>query len=311
VQVDKPQSPVDPDVSVVVATHGGRDSLTTAVRSILAQSYPGSLECVVIFDQEDPYDVGVEPGDGRSLRLLKNNGTPGAAGARNYGVSMSQGAFVSFCDDDDEWLEDKTTKQVRALQASSGGKVATCGIRIVHGGREFERVPMDDQVTSGDLLGSRSMGVHLSTFFMPREVFTSEVGPFDEAIPGSYGEDYDWLLRAVQLGSLVAVREPLVVVKWGSSRFSDRWATIIAGVTYLLEKHPELQQGPNNVARMYGRLAFAHAALGQRHSAWLWAGRALKSDRRQLRAYLAVLVSTRLIPAGTVVATLNRFGKGI
>jgi glycosyltransferase involved in cell wall biosynthesis len=301
----------DPGVSVIVATHDGRDSLTTAVRSILHQSYAGFLECVVIFDQEAPYEIDAEAGDGRSLRLLRNQGTEGAAGARNYGVSMSRGALVGFCDDDDEWLPAKTAKQVRALQGSRAERVATCGIKVIHEGREFNKVPMNDYVTAADLLDSRSMGVHLSTLLMPREVFTTEVGPFDEGIPGSYGEDYDWLLRAVRLGSLRSVREPLVVVKWGSSRFSDRWATIIAGVTYLLEKHPELQQGPRNLARMYGRLAFAHAALGQRGSAWLWAGRALKSDRRQLRAYLALLVSIRIVPARTVVATLNRFGKGI
>jgi hypothetical protein len=302
----------EPEVSVVIATHGGRDSLPRAVRSILQQTYPGSLECVVIFDQEEPHDIPVEEPLGRNLLLLKNEGTPGAAGARNYGASVSRGAFLGFCDDDDEWFPDKTTKQVDVLSASHRAvNVATCGIKISHDDHEFERGPMGDQITAQDLLGSRSMGVHLSTLLMTRDAFTTTVGPFDEEIPGSYGEDYDWLLRAVQLAPLSVVDEPLVLVKWGASRFSDRWATIIGGVTYLLEKHPELQLAPRNVSRMQGRVAFAHAALGQRRAAWLWARRALKSDCRQPRAYLAMAVSVKLVPARTVVELLNRLGKGI
>ncbi len=300
-----------PAVSVVIATHDGRGSLTNAIRSILEQRYEGPLECVVVFDQEDPYEIDIDIQEGRILRLLANKGTPGAAGARNFGASVCSGAWLGFCDDDDEWLPDKTDLQLRAMRDSDGLRVATCGIQIWHDGREFSPVLPSDQITAEDLLGSRSMAVHLSSLFMERNVFTASVGGFDEAIPGSYGEDYDWLLRAVQLGPLRAIRRPLVRVRWGSSRFADRWATIIAGVTYLLDKHPELQQAPRNVARMQGRVAFAHAALHHRRQAWSWAGRALKSDRRQLRAYLAILVSVHLIPAPVVVRVLNRLGKGI
>jgi glycosyltransferase involved in cell wall biosynthesis len=300
-----------PSVSVVIATHHGQESLKSAVRSILEQRYEGPLECIVVFDQEAPYELGIDVPQGRTLRPLINDGTPGAAGARNFGAAASLGTWLGFCDDDDEWMPEKTGRQLQALEDAEGLSVATCGIQISHDGREFSRVPSSDLITARDLLGSRSMGVHLSTLFMDRNVFMSSVGGFDEAAPGSYGEDYDWLLRAVRLGPLKAVCEPLVRVRWGSSRFADRWATIIAGVTYLLDKHPELQQAPRNVARMYGRLAFAHAALHHRRAAWSWAGRALKSDRRQLRAYLAILVAVQLVPAPVVVRALNRFGKGI
>jgi glycosyltransferase involved in cell wall biosynthesis len=298
-------------VSVVIATHEGRESLNGAVLSILRQRYKGPLECIVVFDQETPYAIDVDVPEGRTLRSLGNAGTAGAAGARNFGATASSGSWLGFCDDDDEWLPEKTDRQLQALEDSDGLEVATCGIQISHDGRQYSRIPSADRITAEDLLGSRSMGVHLSTLFMKRSVFTAGVGGFDEGTPGSYGEDYDWLLRAVRLGPLVAVPEPLVRVTWGSSRFADRWATIIAGVTYLLNKHPELQQAPRNVARMYGRLAFAHAALHHRRAAWSWAGRALKSDRRQLRAYLAMLVAVQLVPAPVVVRALNRFGKGI
>ena len=48
-----------------------------------------------------------------------------------------------------------------------------------------------------------------------------------------------------------------------SSFFADRWRTIISALTYLVDKHRELQQEPSGLARIYGQIAFAHAALGR------------------------------------------------
>jgi hypothetical protein len=108
------------------------------------------------------------------------------------------------------------------------------------------------------------------------------------------------------------VREPLVVVHWHqSSFFADRWRTIIAALTYLVDKHHELQQEPAGLARIYGQIAFAHAALGERRDARRWARRTLSLDRRERRAYLALAVSLRLIKARTVVRLAHVAGKGV
>ena len=56
---------------------------------MLHQSYPGDLECVVVFDQSKPADVHVDVPQGRRLRVLANARTPGLAGARNTGMAGS------------------------------------------------------------------------------------------------------------------------------------------------------------------------------------------------------------------------------
>ena len=96
-----------PSVSAVVATRNRPDLLERAVRNIISQSYPGKLECVVVFDQSEPVAVPVHVTAGRQLRLVANSGTPGLAGARNTGIAVSDGALVAFCDDDDGWDTDK------------------------------------------------------------------------------------------------------------------------------------------------------------------------------------------------------------
>ena len=65
------------------------------------------------------------------------------------------------------------------------------------------------------------------TILVTREAIQGPIGLVDEHIPGSYAEDYDWILRAALAGPIAVVEEPLVRVRWGQSLFSSRWQTII------------------------------------------------------------------------------------
>ena len=111
---------------------------------------------------------------------------------------------------------------------------------------------------------------------------------------------------------MLAVPEPLAVIHWHqSSFFADRWRTIISALTYLVDKHRDLQQEPRGLARIYGQIAFAHAALGERGPARRWARRTLSLNRRERRAYLALAISLGLISAKTVTRLAHVAGKGI
>src|SRR4051812_37531512 len=139
------------------------------------------------------------------------------------------------------------------------------------------------------------MEAHPSTVVVRREAFFDRIGPVDEEIPGSYGEDYDWMLRAAAAGPIAVVPEPLVTVLWGqTSHFTRKWRMISDALQYLLAKHPGFADDPAGLARVQGQIAFAHAALGERSTARAWAARALRLSWRERRAYLALLVSLRL-----------------
>jgi GT2 family glycosyltransferase len=137
------------------------------------------------------------------------------------------------------------------------------------------------------------------------------IGLFDEDIPYGYGEDYEWHLRAAGLAPLVAVRRPLVRVRWGHSYFGQNWQAIIDGIRYRIDRLPELERFPANLARLYGRLAFAYAASGHRAEARRWARRALTTDWRQPRGYLAMLVSYGIVKPETLVRMAHAAGRGM
>jgi glycosyltransferase involved in cell wall biosynthesis len=307
-----PAEAARPPVSVVVPTRDRPELLRRAVAAILGQTYQGTVECVVVFDQSEPSLSWGDPGPARRLVLVRNRRTPGLAGARNTGALAATGELVAFCDDDDEWLPDKLERQVAELAARPDAAVATTGIVVRYGDRSTTRLAPTGEVTHAQLLRSRLTELHPSTVLVRRARLLDGIGLVDERIPGSYAEDYEWLLRAARLGPVLAVQAPLVVVHWHqSSFFADRWRMIIAALTYLVDKHRELQQEPTGLARIYGQIAFAHAALGERGAARRWARRTLSLDRRERRAYLALAVSLRLVKARTLVRLAHAAGKGI
>jgi glycosyltransferase involved in cell wall biosynthesis len=292
-----------PTVSVVVPTRDRPELLRRAVGAILGQTYPGLVECVVVFDQSDPDPPWGDPGPSRRLLL---------AGARNAGAARATGELLAFCDDDDEWLPRKLQRQVEELTRRPDAAVATTGIVVRYGDRSVTRLAPTPEITHRQLLRSRLTELHPSTVLVRRRELLDGIGLVDERIPGSYAEDYEWLLRAAKRAPVLAVQEPLVVVHWHqSSFFADRWRTIISALTYLVDKHRELQQEPSGLARIYGQIAFAHAALGERDAARRWARRTLSLDRRERRAYLALAISLRLVTARTVVRLAHVAGKGI
>jgi glycosyltransferase involved in cell wall biosynthesis len=303
-----------PSVSVVTPTYGRPQLLRLAVQSILDQRYPGEIEALVVFDREEPVPPEVRVPPGRSVRLLSNDRTPGPAGAYNVGALAATGRYLALCDDDDEWLQDKIRLQVELLERRPEAMVAACGIYAGDAPsttRNPSRIPDKEELTVDDLLNTARNALHSSTFVVRRGPMLERVGLMDEAIPGSYGEDFDWLLRAARVAPVVALRRPLVRVRWGYSYFSERWQTIIDSLTYQLAHSPEFPRQPANLARVYGRMAFAHAALGHRDEARAMATRSIRLRPTQPRGYLALAVAFGLVRPQTVLRALRRFGRGI
>ena len=300
-----------PGVSVVVPTRQRPELLHRALVSILGQRYDGEIEVLVVFDQEEPVDPRIEVAAGRSIRLLSNERRAGLAGARNTGILAATGDYVAYCDDDDEWLPEKLRLQVGAADRAPAAEVVVSGVTIVYEDRTIDRIPTHD-VGLRELLRSRTQEIHPSSLLIEREALMNGIGLVDEDLPGSYGEDYEWLLRAARRAPIRVISEPLVRVYWHrSSFFADRWAVIIDAIQYLLREFPEFEGEPKGLARLYGRIAFANAAMGNRSEARRWVRRTLRLDLRERRAYLALAVSLRLVSADTLMRLAHRTGRGI
>lgn len=296
-----------PSVGVVIPTRDRPEELRRALAAVLGQEYRGEVEVIVVFDGSQP-DRSLEQ---ESVRTIENMRTSGLAGARNSGILSLDTDLVAFCDDDDEWLPGKLETQVHALIAG-GADFATTGVLVSYGDRTVPRLAGTDVISREQLIRSRMAMLHSSTFLIRRQQLLETIGLVDESIPGAQGEDWDLLIRAAGRHPIVHVDEPLVRVFWSAnSYFGRRWDTKLASLRWMLERHPELARDRRAAARVYGQLAFAHAAQGEVGDAFSWSARAVLRSPFEPRAYLAAVVALRLVSSERVLATLHRRGRGV
>ena len=308
-----PPSPSSrPRVGVVLVTHNRPHLMRKALASIIDQDYAGPIRVVVVHDK-CPLDTSLIQDDSwREVKVVENLRTPGLAGARNTGICNLDTEFTAFCDDDDTWLPQKLTLQMAALDAVPAAELASTAMVVEYGDRIAVRLAGAGIVTYEDLLRSRMSMVHSSSFLFRRNALIEGIGLVDETIPNSMCEDWDLLLRASRRHSIVHVDKPLIRVLWGgSSYFYGQWGVKNVAHQWMLEHHPDILNNRVGAGRVFGQLAFGHAALGQRRPALGWAARSLRANWREPRALLALAVAFRLVSDGRVVDQLQRRGRGI
>ncbi|HEX5017415.1 MAG TPA: glycosyltransferase family 2 protein [Actinomycetes bacterium] len=306
-----------PDVDVVIATRDRPQLLRDSIRSIVASDYAGAIRVLVVYDRSEPDNelhldasLGLRPG--RTLEVLHNNRTPGLAGARNSGVLAAEAELVAFCDDDDTWLPAKLTRQIAALNAAPTAEMVCCGVEVEYAGTFHRRLLDQREVTLTDLLRDRLTELHPSTFVMRRKAVIDGFGLVEEEIPGSYAEDYEFLLRAARSHPVLNVPMVGVRVLWSQgSYFTGRWTTIREALTWLLDRYPEFASVPEGEARILGQIAFATASEGSRRQGAELAWRALRTRPAEPRTYLALGVASGILKPDWVIRQLHRTGRGL
>ncbi len=304
----------DRAVSTVIATHNRPKLVRRAIEGVLSQKHDADIEIVLVFDNSEP-DRSLEQNDTvdgfeRRVVVITNDHSQGLAGARNTGVAKASHPWIAFCDDDDEWLPGKLAGQFDALDANPDARVATTGIFIHYDGEDIERIPDPAKLTFSGFLNDRMTDVHPSAT-LASAALIAEIGDVDETIPGGYGEDYDWLLRAARLSPFAVAEAPLIRVHWhGGSYFFEKWKTIDDALQFLVDKYPEFNDHPEGLARIRGQQAVAQAAMKDRGRALRTVREIIKLKPTEKRWPVALLVAAG-VPAGQVLKAAHRLGKGI
>ena len=116
---------VQQSVDVVIPVFNGRETICTAVASVLAQS-GGLIQRIIIVDDgsSDGTAQVVQSLESPLIELLR---TPnyGVARARNFGIERSTTEWVAFLDADDVWMPGKLQAQLAVAQEYGAGFI--CG----------------------------------------------------------------------------------------------------------------------------------------------------------------------------------------
>jgi glycosyltransferase involved in cell wall biosynthesis len=154
----------------------------------------------------------------------------------------SEGEYIAFLDDDDEWLPDKLQKQVEVLDHS---QPTVCGVHsgfLIIDKITDKIVPYDlgKQKIKGNLLNQLSMGDPIKTSsVLLRKRCLDKVGLFDETI--SYLEDRDLWIRLSVHYDFEYIPKPLIkYYVHDNAQLTKNIVLQTAGREKLLERYQHL-----------------------------------------------------------------------
>jgi len=183
-----------PAISVIIPTLNRSEIVKIAIASVLTQTY-SNFELIVVVDGADPATEESLRGIADSrVRVVVNPSNLGLAESRNVGVRLSEGDWIAFLDDDDEWLPEKLAKQLAVAKSIQGSQVLVVS-RFLERSDAMERVWPEVLPDSTDRLSEymflrRGMLIP-STYFISKQLLLDV-----SFTPGlRHLEDIDWLLR--------------------------------------------------------------------------------------------------------------------
>ena len=122
----------DIKVSVIIPTYNRLDFLVKTIESIKKQTYK-KIEIIVINDCSTDKNYYTHDWSGVNIIHLDKNskhkfGYPCVGYVRNVGISIAEGKYIAFCDDDDIWFPDKIKLQLKAMKKSKCQMCSTEGV---------------------------------------------------------------------------------------------------------------------------------------------------------------------------------------
>jgi len=218
-------------VSVIVPTYNREEDLKRAVRSILNQTYE-NLEIIIVSDHEKDISQ-ILPSD-EKIKIINREGKEGVSSARNVGIENARGQYITFLDDDDEYLPQKVEKQVKKMETLSRryGAVSTGGYVVKDGEVIGERLGYSNNSEHK----VRRAGKILSVTPLVKEKVFKDVGRFDENLPSA--EDLDMWYRIMKKYKIANIPKPLIRYHIeGEGRISSDHRAKAIGEKKFVEKH--------------------------------------------------------------------------
>lgn len=197
-------------VSVVIPTHNRADLLPRAIESVLNQTY-SNLEVIVVsdgsIDNTEEVIKKYSIKDSR-VRFIAYSPARGGNVARNTGIEASQGDYIAFLDDDDEWLPRKLEKQVEVLDRDDKIGLVYTGVHIIYVNEnaEYNSLSKEQGNLKKRILIDNCVGT-TSTVILRKSVLKKS-GTFDDKLNAL--QDFDLWIRVAQYSNIGVVPEPMI-----------------------------------------------------------------------------------------------------
>jgi glycosyltransferase involved in cell wall biosynthesis len=196
-------------ISIILPTYNRIRFIPQAIESVLKQTYT-NWELIII-------DDGSTDGTERIVNEYLNENSriryyrqpkKGASAARNFGLNIAKGSYVTFLDSDDIYHPDKLNVQLyKALECNS--RIVLCFSDIVENNvviRTKKPIEVDDLKSS---LLKKVPNVYAGTplLFVDSTLIHQNKVRFDESLPAM--QDFDFLISLSEYSNYKVVNEVL------------------------------------------------------------------------------------------------------
>lgn len=229
-------------ISIILPTYNRGDFISRSIKSIQNQTY-NNWELIIIDDgSTDNTDLIINEFVINDCRILfiKLEKNVGASGARNKGIEVSKGDYITFIDSDDEYLPSKIESQLELFLKDESAQIGlvTCGRQDFRGNKLYNIwVPEVKSNVLSNLFKGRQIGAGTPFLMVNRKVIDAGVR-FDENI--NVVEDFDFVVQTLMNGfNFDIVKEPLVNVFHDAQERNFNYERGFSAREYLFEKYKD------------------------------------------------------------------------
>ncbi len=198
-------------VSIIIPTYNRANLVIRAIESALNQTYR-NIELIVIDDgSKDQTPQIISQIKDPRIRYIRYEENRGASHARNVGLSLAKGEFISFLDSDDEFLPQKIEKQLEAFEKSENVGAVYCDTYLLFENkrRDIYRFEKLEGWVYPKMVGMPHL--MLPVFMIRKNVISSNRIRFDEKF--FPGEDTDFLIKVSKFAEFLHIPEPLCIIR--------------------------------------------------------------------------------------------------
>lgn len=207
-----------PLVSVVIPAYNQARFITSALESILAQSY-SPIEVIVVNDGSTD-DTAKILKQYTGIQVIEQE-NKGLSAARNAGILASKGDLIALLDSDDVMVQERIQFQVAYLQDNPDIDVVYTALTVIdENGKVLNTIRREslppDQFLAFEFF--RNQVPSPSSILAKSEVFQKE--PFDATF--RIGEDLEWIIRTAHQFTFGYLDKPLTHYRRHQSNLSEK-----------------------------------------------------------------------------------------
>lgn len=232
---------INEKISVIIPTYNRANLIKKSINSVLNQTYK-NIEIIVIDDgSTDSTQSIINKINDKRIKYYKLNKNNGASYARNVGINLASGNYISFHDSDDILNNQKLEKQFKNLKKNKS-KFDFCkfsihinnNINIIFPNNQSEEKILNNQIY--DELLNKGNFITTQSILIKKSYIKKYL--FDINLPRL--QDYDLVLRIIPNVKLSYTNEILLDIYHQNDSISNSPLKIKKAILILLKKNYNL-----------------------------------------------------------------------